>query len=90
LRALAQQAPEAVCQAEGHVKLTRAYNKFYRSVLRYVGAPRWSKRAFQRAEEAEIYGRKLSARVCRMAAISKAATEVATTMDTMDTLEPTG
>lgn len=64
LRALAQQQPDAVCQAEGHIKLVERYSKTYRAVVRYVGQARWSKRNFKRAEEAETYGRKLAARVC--------------------------
>ena len=49
LRSLAKNAPEMVCQAEGHVKLTMRNGKVYRAVVRYVGKARWSKRAFRRA-----------------------------------------
>jgi len=66
LRALAQQEPDAVCQAAGYIKTTTRYERIYRAVVRYVGQARWSKRGFRRAEEADTYSRQLAARVCAL------------------------
>lgn len=71
--------PAVVCEAQGHMKLSGRFEaKTYRAVLRFNGEARWSKRDFRRAEAAETYGRKLSARVCRMVSLSQALTPALT------------